>query len=55
MAKCLMYRDNVKCHMGHRFVANRRKSSAGKIVLTHCPICERTYLLRAHNPPKEKQ
>ena len=42
-----MYRDNVKCRIGHSFVTHRRASSAGKMILTYCPTCECTYLLRA--------
>jgi hypothetical protein len=47
------YRDKVKCHIGHKFVKHRRASSAGKIVLTYCPMCERTYLLQAGPLPRQ--
>ena len=33
------YRDKAQCPKGHKFVAIRRTSSEGKVVITYCPQC----------------
>lgn len=51
MASAKTYRDQTKCPKGHKFVAIRRTSSAGKEVATYCPSCNKQYKLLAGRAP----
>lgn len=51
MAVQKTYRDSAKCPQGHKFVAIRRTSSAGKVVSTYCPRCDKSFKLTAGPVP----
>lgn len=48
----MTYRDKAKCPKGHKFVAIRRTSSAGKVVSTYCPQCAKAFKLAAGPVPE---
>ena len=47
MADRQTYRDKAKCPQGHKWIAIRRKKSAGKKVTTYCFTCDKHYRLLA--------
>lgn len=47
MADRQTYRDRAVCPKGHSWMVDRRKRSAGKVVLTYCFSCDKQYRLLA--------
>lgn len=49
------YRDPAECPEGHKFVVPRRRTTAGKVVGTVCPVCHKTYIMQAGPLPKPEK
>jgi hypothetical protein len=54
MADAKTFNERVKCPQGHRFEQTRRLTTAGRTVLTYCPMCRKAYQIKAGPIPAKK-